>query len=521
MSIILVSLSVIFLTNTLLLIVTISLIIMLMMLFQSLRAKIQGRYLDDYINSLKNGEVFVKLNNASSKSTLQTGQYIDELNKSNKLLLSSITRTSEDINLALENLIKNENILTNIYKAVKTELDSIEEAVSSNLDYSKMSIDTSNQMLEGITVINDKSQSAHEDTQSMKINVKNNEEVSKELIHNVNLTSDHNIKHTKSLVMLQNEINSITAIIQLISSISEQTNLLALNASIEAARAGEAGRGFAVVADEVRKLAEETNHSSEAIKENMGNIIRQLNAVAEDMKKDLNYEEKNIQLADQSTKLLSHVIDSVEKTNDSVKDIEKLCVKQFESSNEVSMNIKYMLSTNENIAYKLEATSKLSVEQETCLKEMTTSVTVLNNQLENLTEILTKYDENTNVSDAKLKEISAYASQFKEQIDALSVNKTQDITHNMLNAIESSHDAFDLVAFTDAKGFALAFSQNIGFEGVNISSRQFFREAMRDTMFITSPYVSQTDHKYCITIALPIKNSETILGVISLDIKIE
>jgi methyl-accepting chemotaxis protein len=73
---------------------------------------------------------------------------------------------------------------------------------------------------------------------------------------------------------MKDEVQQITSVLSVITSIADQTNLLALNAAIEAARAGEAGRGFSVVADEVRALATRSQESAVEISTLVEGMIR-------------------------------------------------------------------------------------------------------------------------------------------------------------------------------------------------------------------------------------------------------
>jgi methyl-accepting chemotaxis protein len=101
------------------------------------------------------------------------------------------------------------------------------------------------------------------------------------MVSNVSISAQRQKASVEMVAQLEKQAASIGDIVKAVARIADQTNLLALNAAIEAARAGKHGKGFAVVADEVRTLAETSEKSAKQIQELVGQIQREVKAIAE------------------------------------------------------------------------------------------------------------------------------------------------------------------------------------------------------------------------------------------------
>lgn len=145
-----------------------------------------------------------------------------------------------------------------------------------------------------------------------------------------------------SIDELANRIDSISAVISVISEVANQTNLLALNAAIEAARAGDQGRGFAVVADEVRQLAGRTSQATQEISDTITAVQGSSRKAKQNMDEMVDLLQDGIQQTKNGGSAVEDIRKQTEVVANIVTEIEQALREQVEASDIIRQYIHHV-----------------------------------------------------------------------------------------------------------------------------------------------------------------------------------
>lgn len=276
-------------------------------------------------------------------------------------LVSQVRNTSESVLSAANTISLTSNETHSALEQVAATVDQIAIGAVDQASEINDSVVNMDKLSEGITYVE------NDICEVMEIAKKVNDLDSNasKSIENLIAKSDQVYSTSKKVTLTINELshsmNKIKDILKMIIGISSQTNLLSLNASIEAAHAGELGHGFAVVANEVKKLADQTKEFTE----NINNIItdierRTAETVAEVMVSNdaVNDQIFAVKETDTFFKMIfdsmDNVINSIGKTEISVKNIMKLKVDVNESLENISAVAQESAATTEEISASTE-----------------------------------------------------------------------------------------------------------------------------------------------------------------------
>ncbi len=145
-----------------------------------------------------------------------------------------------------------------------------------------------------------------------------------------------------------------------ISSIAEQTGMLALNATIEAARAGEHGKGFSVVAEEIGRLASKTESFTKEIQELMGEFIKSLNAMEENIESIRDLVMEIARDMEEVKEFLGYVRNFSDKVNSSISEVASAVDEQAQVIRGIEQSVSSLNSELETILGMVDALSHIN-----------------------------------------------------------------------------------------------------------------------------------------------------------------
>lgn len=152
------------------------------------------------------------------------------------------------------------------------------------------------------------------------------------------------------ILALGEQSQQIGQVLSIINNIADQTKILALNAAIEAARAGEAGKGFSVVAVEIRKLAESVVDSTREISTIMNEIQAAANELVIATEQELKQVTEGVDLAHVTGESLDQILDMVEQTTSSAKEISVATQQQRSATEQVVRAMKEVATVAQQTA---------------------------------------------------------------------------------------------------------------------------------------------------------------------------
>ena len=356
----------------------------------------------------------------------------------------------------------------------------------------------------------------------MTSRVKEGEDIFLSVIKLLKKSNDSGIEMSQKMESLTKEIKDINSITEEVEGIASKTNLLSLNAAIEAASAGDTGRGFAVVATEIGKLAIQSQEAVGKISETINSVVTKIISIAKDMKGEMEYLERESQVADRSIDALKFIEDSVKK---SIVKVEGL-LESTKSQEAVGEEVKSVLDDfNTYMAQIHETTEKVRKDADEYYgssQKIAESITHIETMLRSSFEFSSHYMEGfqlTSSMESRIQKAFGILREIQNRSDLLDKNKGIE-SRKLLKEVVKKHEELELVCILDKEGYSASSSIDEEDYKLNFKHRLYFKNGIQGKEFRSKAYISTDSNEYNVAIAVPLKDQGQIIGVIMADVKL-
>jgi len=326
--------------------------------------------LEDYMQSAKNGDLSLCINDRYTDEISGLSKYFDEMIKNIRNLVSKVKESSDQV-------LKSAGDVTRLSSLYLASSEQIAQSMS------QIAVGTSEQASNSSNAVNFVNELSHDINKveenvklSVKIidNTKSLSENAMNVIESLNQKSVQTSLVTEEIVnninTLNTDIKQIEDIVNFIGNISRQTNLLSLNAAIEAARAGESGKGFSVVAEQIRKLADQTQDA-----------LKTISTVIYDIQKKAEFTANS---ANNTQSIIKQQLEAVEQANNSFKTILKSMDEISNYMDKFSESVNVILESKEKTLNAINDISSVSQETAATTEEISSTTQDLIARVEEL-----------------------------------------------------------------------------------------------------------------------------------------
>jgi|LGOV01.1.fsa_nt_gb methyl-accepting chemotaxis protein len=468
----------------------------------------------NYIKDARSGKINNKKNKLSN-IYFDMIKEIDFMNKDFNKLIAEMSVTAQKLNNLLNDANSSSEELESTFEEVANTVTEIATDIGDVNSNSNKILENSEEMEHGLKNMTELIKTTSIKSTAMGQSIDSSSDNMDIIMGKVSENTIVNNNLSNELIGLEEDFKEVDNIVGMINSLSEQTNLLALNASIEAARVGEAGKGFAVVADEVRKLAEESNSASGIIKDELQKINVKIIKISSEMKNIANESKETQEYANNSMTMLNMANEEVNSSIEAVEEINRFVVKQYELTTNIVKDIEKSNDNNKKISDAIDETAAITEEQ-------SSKLSLISQGIEDIYDISNEFYKTTKKQSDKLQIDDKFLSETKNillDIKRIISNKTiKEIDKKEYEQIMKLSDKIGLIAIIDANGIAQKFNFDVKeLITLDVSFRPFFIEAVKNNSYISNPYVSIADNKYCITVSSSLIHNDELQGVISID----